>query len=333
MNAFGLSTAEAAAIQALVATMNAAGIRDQVHADRLTALARAVAAELGVDETVMREVTILALVHDVGKLGSQLSRLSSQGPLTPEERSLLSRHPIVGSQILADLPPLARLAPKHAAQHERWDGRGYPAGLAGPMIPLCSRIVYACDAFLAMCEDRPYRGALPRSTAAAVITIAAGTQFCPTVAGALAKVIAAPARGTQAAEPAPRTMTPQLGPTAAPPRPAPLPRAVARARDRQAAAPRIAFDWPAWVYVLAVAAGLVLGCRLAFPLPHLADLCSPHTPGVGECELTKIWVPAAERIGLCAIAAGLLLWLVGRIPGWIMHGRRSPGDTPRRATA
>jgi HD-GYP domain-containing protein (c-di-GMP phosphodiesterase class II) len=83
------------------------------------------------------------------------------------------------------MPSLARLAPAIRAEHERWDGTGYPDGLAGTQIPIASRIVLACDAYHAMTSDRPYRKAMPTQDARAELQREAATQFDPTVIAAL----------------------------------------------------------------------------------------------------------------------------------------------------
>jgi HD-GYP domain-containing protein (c-di-GMP phosphodiesterase class II) len=101
----------------------------------------------------------------------------------------MRRHPEIGERIVAAMPPLAHLAPMIRAEHERWDGGGYPDGLAGEEIPLASRIVFACDSYHAMTSDRPYRAAMPKSVAAAELRANAGTQFCPRAVGAIERLI------------------------------------------------------------------------------------------------------------------------------------------------
>ena len=97
----------------------------------------------------------------------------------------MRRHPVIGERIIAAIPPLAHLAPAIRAEHERWDGGGYPDGLAGDRIPMASRIVFACDAWHAMTSDRPYRAAMPRGAARAELIDNAGSQFDPEVVDAL----------------------------------------------------------------------------------------------------------------------------------------------------
>ncbi len=92
----------------------------------------------------------------------------------------MRQHPVYGESMICDVPALRHLATMVRAEHEHWDGTGYPDGLAGEAIPIASRITMVCDAYHAMTSDRPYRGSLPRSTAEAEISAKLGTQFCPT---------------------------------------------------------------------------------------------------------------------------------------------------------
>jgi HD-GYP domain-containing protein (c-di-GMP phosphodiesterase class II) len=98
----------------------------------------------------------------------------------------MRHHPVVGERIVASMKALAHLAPVVRAEHERWDGAGYPDGLRGEEIPLASRIILVSDAYHAMTSDRPYRKSLSREVALAELERNAGSQFCPaTVAAAL----------------------------------------------------------------------------------------------------------------------------------------------------
>jgi HD-GYP domain-containing protein (c-di-GMP phosphodiesterase class II) len=106
----------------------------------------------------------------------------------------MRRHPAVGARIVGSTAGLAYLARLIRAEHERWDGCGYPDGLGGQAIPLASRIVFACDAYHAMTSNRPYRRALPGGVAAAELRRGAGTQFCPRTVGALLAVLEDPER-------------------------------------------------------------------------------------------------------------------------------------------
>jgi HD-GYP domain-containing protein (c-di-GMP phosphodiesterase class II) len=135
------------------------------------------------------DVESVAMLHDVGKIAIPDGVLRKEGPLDEAEWELMRQHPVAGEQIVAATPPLAYLAPSIRAEHERWDGGGYPDGLAGDQIPIASRIVLACDAYHAMTSDRPYRRARPEDEARAELRRCAGTQFDPAVVAALLDVI------------------------------------------------------------------------------------------------------------------------------------------------
>jgi ribonuclease P protein subunit RPR2 len=127
------------------------------------------------------------LLHDVGKIGIPDTILLKNAPLTPAERRIMERHTILGAQILSGIALLngagLRVVRSH---HERWDGTGYPDGLAGPSIPLGARIFALVDAVDAMTSDRPYRSALPWADAMEEIRRQSGRQFDPRVVQAFA---------------------------------------------------------------------------------------------------------------------------------------------------
>jgi ribonuclease P protein subunit RPR2 len=127
------------------------------------------------------------LLHDIGKIGVPDAVLDKAGPLSPAEQSLMRRHPLIGSQLLAEVPLLdgegRQVVRSH---HERWDGQGYPDGLAGEEIPVGARIFAVADALDAMTTDRPYRRRLSWDEAVEEIVSAAGSQFDPKVVSAFA---------------------------------------------------------------------------------------------------------------------------------------------------
>jgi HD-GYP domain-containing protein (c-di-GMP phosphodiesterase class II) len=145
--------------------------------------------ELGPLERRLAEFT--ALLHDVGKIRIPSEILNKPGPLTSEERAVINTHTIEGEQLLlrvggllADVGHIVRCC------HERWDGDGYPDGLAGESIPLIARVVCCCDAYNAMTTARPYRRAFPRDQAIAELLANRGTQFDPDVVDAVLAVVA-----------------------------------------------------------------------------------------------------------------------------------------------
>ena len=185
------ASAEMASLRALLAAVNARDSYTALHSREVVTLARSVARRLGLDEAKTSEVEHVALLHDLGKIAIPDAILRKAGPLTSHEQTLMRQHPVVGAQILASMPELAHLAPAVRAEHERWDGAGYPDGLAAEDIPIASRIALVCDAYHAMTSNRPYRRAMSASAARDEIRREAGAQFCPYAATALLEVLAA----------------------------------------------------------------------------------------------------------------------------------------------
>jgi putative nucleotidyltransferase with HDIG domain len=151
------------------------------HAHEVAELAAEVARALGLDRRSREEVACAAELHDVGKMAIPPEILGKRGPLAAQERELMRSHTIVGEAMIGCAPTLRRVALLVRASHERWDGRGYPDGLRGEAIPLGARIVAVCDAYSAMCEDRPYGSVLSEAEALAELRRCAGTQFDPRV--------------------------------------------------------------------------------------------------------------------------------------------------------
>ena len=161
-----------------------------LHSRHVVELATAVANELGLSEADSRDAEFVALLHDVGKIRVPSEVISKPGPLTAEERALIELHTIEGEKMLGQVGGLLGSVGRIVRScHERWDGGGYPDGLAGEAIPFVARIVACCDAFSAMTTDRPYRRALSLDAALAEVRDNAGTQFDPAVAHALTAVI------------------------------------------------------------------------------------------------------------------------------------------------
>jgi putative nucleotidyltransferase with HDIG domain len=151
------------------------------HSARVADQAARLARALGLPEPEVDLIEQAAAVHDVGKIGVQDAVLLKPGPLTPSEEARMRRHTDLGGQILTGFSlfrPGAQIVRHH---HERWDGKGYPDGLAGEAIPLGSRVVAVVDSFDAMTSDRPYRKALERTEALRRIAAGAGSQWDPEI--------------------------------------------------------------------------------------------------------------------------------------------------------
>jgi diguanylate cyclase (GGDEF)-like protein len=157
-----------------------------IHVDDVAALAERTARDLGLDDNETERVVLAAELHDIGKAAIPDAILFKPGPLDPEEWAFMQRHTIIGERILAGAPSLVAVAHVVRSSHERFDGKGYPDGLAGKAIPLAARILFVCDAFDAMTSDRSYRSAIPAESALEELRACAGTQFDPAVVDAFA---------------------------------------------------------------------------------------------------------------------------------------------------
>jgi diguanylate cyclase (GGDEF)-like protein len=153
------------------------------HSEDVTDFALWIAAELGHSDDTMRDIRIGGLLHDVGKIGVPDSILRKPGRLTAEEYEIMKQHPHLGALLVGALPGMESSLDAVRSHHERWDGKGYPNGLAGNEIPLLGRILAVADAFSAMTTDRPYRKGMDWDKALAEIEANIGTQFDP-VSGA-----------------------------------------------------------------------------------------------------------------------------------------------------
>ena len=132
-----------------------------------------------------------AELHDIGMIAIPDTLLEKRGPLTEQERAFVERHPVIGERVLGAAPSLAPIARIVRATHERWDGTGYPDGLAGEAIPVGSRIILACNAYDAITSERPYRERRWPAEALAELWVASGTQLDPAVVAALQAAVRA----------------------------------------------------------------------------------------------------------------------------------------------
>lgn len=161
------------------------------HSQRVGEVSAAIAAELGLSPDMVEAIHLVAPLHDIGKISVPDQILHKPGPLTDAEFEIMKGHVSAGGALLAKkTSPLLRLAREIVLyHHERWDGSGYLAGLAGNDIPIAARIVSVADTFDAITNDRPYRKARSAAEALAEIASSAGTQFDPNVVNALRRVM------------------------------------------------------------------------------------------------------------------------------------------------
>jgi putative two-component system response regulator len=155
------------------------------HMQRIGPMSAFLAAALGMSLTAVRLIRIAAPMHDVGKIGLPDSILRKPGPLTPSQRTEMQCHPQVGYDLLSgsDSPEVEMGATIALTHHERWDGSGYPNGLAGTEIPIEGRIVAVADVFDALVSDRVYHERISVARAAQVIKAGSGTHFDPEIVG------------------------------------------------------------------------------------------------------------------------------------------------------
>lgn len=175
--------------EVMVRLVSAAGYRDEetgAHIRRIGLFARALAERLGWDDAAQGDILLAAPMHDIGKIAIPDHILRKPGKLTPSEFERIKSHTVIGAQIMADsgiaLLGMARdIALSH---HERWDGTGYPHGLAGEDIPMSARIVAVCDVYDALLHDRVYRPGSSEEEALAIMREGRGRHFDPAVLGA-----------------------------------------------------------------------------------------------------------------------------------------------------
>ncbi len=163
------------------------------HAREVAELAARVGRELDMKPDELRTLSYGALLHDIGKIGVRSEILQKPADLTAGEYEEMKEHTVVGARMLERIPYFNNVHPLVRCSHERWDGDGYPDGLAGAEIPLGARVIGACDAFHAMTSDRPYREAMSPQRALAELERCSGSQFDPRVIDALLEVLDIPA--------------------------------------------------------------------------------------------------------------------------------------------
>jgi HD-GYP domain-containing protein (c-di-GMP phosphodiesterase class II) len=166
--------------QSLLGLANALEAKDPYtrgHSERVGAWGRRLASAMGLPAVEIDTVAQAGLLHDIGKIGVPETVLRARGALDHDEWTLMRNHPLIGAQIVAPFDFFAAGALVIRHHHERWDGSGYPDGLAGAAIPLGARIVAVADVFDALTSERPYRSALPRAAALAYLTEEAGRTF------------------------------------------------------------------------------------------------------------------------------------------------------------
>lgn len=149
------------------------------HSNRMHFLATELGQVMGLSPSTLDDLALLADFHDIGKIGIPNRILQKPGALTSQEWDMMRAHPEIGARIVGGCYELKHIAQAILAHHERWDGEGYPRGLAGNEIPLISRVISIVDAYDAMTSDRPYRKAMSKGEALKEVQRCSGAQFDP----------------------------------------------------------------------------------------------------------------------------------------------------------
>jgi putative nucleotidyltransferase with HDIG domain len=189
-------------IRSLAAAVDAKDPYTRGHAERVATLAVALGRELGLAPDALRALEYGGILHDIGKIGIPDAILAKAGALAPDEMALVKAHPRIGAEIVAGVEFLAQALPAIRSHHERWDGAGYPDGLAGEQIPLVARIVNIADTWDACTSRRPYQEPMAPGAVLAILDGLRGVQTDPTVHDALLRVLQARGEATGPRAPA-----------------------------------------------------------------------------------------------------------------------------------
>jgi len=176
-------------IRALASAIDAKDPYTRGHSDRVAQLAVEIGRELGLDEAELRTLEFSGILHDVGKIGIPEQVLLKPSRLTAEEFAVVKAHSVIGAEIVRGVEFLKGAEPAIRHHHERWDGTGYPDGLAGESIPLIARILNAADTWDACISERPYHPARTPSEVVPIMAEARGAQLDPKVHDAILRVL------------------------------------------------------------------------------------------------------------------------------------------------
>jgi putative nucleotidyltransferase with HDIG domain len=179
-------------LQTVISLANAMDARDSYtgdHSQRMAEMATQVGREMNLPETDLEAIHWAAILHDIGKIGVPDEILNKKGPLTKKEWAIMQEHPNIGAKIVAPVKFLSSVSPLIESHHEKYDGTGYPNGLAGEDIPLGSRIIAVVDAYVAIRDKRIYSDSHTHEEATAELRRCSGTQFDPVVVHTFCKTI------------------------------------------------------------------------------------------------------------------------------------------------
>ncbi|MBI5063868.1 MAG: HD domain-containing protein [Desulfatitalea sp.] len=176
-------------VQSLINALEANDKYTRGHSERVRFMSCELGRFIGLDHRELEVLEHAAILHDIGKIGIDSAVLNKPGRLTNAEFSLIKTHPVISDEILGPIGTLDGVRTTVLQHHERYDGKGYPYGIAGEEISLKARVLAVVDAFDAMLAARPYRNALPFGKAMEEIKACAGTQFDPFIVRAFIEMI------------------------------------------------------------------------------------------------------------------------------------------------
>lgn len=176
-------------IQTLADAIDAKDTYTNGHSDRVASYSREIAKRYGYNEKQLRDIYMMALLHDIGKIGVPDAVINKPSRLSDEEFEQIKNHPVLGARILKHIKEMPRLASGARWHHEKYGGGGYPDNLSGDEIPEEARIIAVADAYDAMTSNRSYREALPQHVVRAEIEKGKGTQFDPVFADIMISII------------------------------------------------------------------------------------------------------------------------------------------------
>ena len=159
------------------------------HSTRVAEYSREISRRAGFSEEVQDEIYMMGLLHNVGKIGIPDAIINKPAKLTDEEYSIIQKHPVTGAKILKNITEFPKLSTGARWHHERYDGKGYPDGIAGEEIPTEARIIAVADAYDAMSSRRSYRDVLPQAKVREEVEKGKGTQFDPVFAEIMLSMI------------------------------------------------------------------------------------------------------------------------------------------------
>ena len=182
-------SASSSIVDSLKQTLCESDYQTEAHVERTRTMCARLGREMGFEDAVIGKLELLAVLHDIGKVAIPQDIIKKKGKLTPEERAIIEQHTVKGYRIAKSSPELSEVAEGILSHHEKWDGTGYPNGLAGEEIPLIARVISAVDAHDVMVNDRPYHKAMPERDAIAELRRCSGTQFDPNIVDAFTKML------------------------------------------------------------------------------------------------------------------------------------------------